>query len=145
MIGECQHCTQHRNRLPAETQLKHKIPVIPCATDISHLNNMSYIIIIDYTRFFNIQSLKNCESITVKKKKKMKHTFATFGVPQIVISDNGPEYKSEKFKQFAKDWDFKHITKSPNYPQANGLAERNILTIKKKNSQKRMEANKICT
>ena len=52
MIGECQYCTQHRNQLPAETQLKHAILVTPwtkVATDIFHLNNMSYIIIIDYT------------------------------------------------------------------------------------------------
>ena len=26
----------------------------------------------------------------------MKHTFAIFGVPQIVISDNGPEYINPK-------------------------------------------------
>ena len=79
MIGECQHCTQYKNELPAETQLKHKIPVTPgtkIETDIFYLNNMSYIIIIiiiiiiiDYTtRFFDVQSLKNCESITVIKK-----------------------------------------------------------------------------
>ena len=46
MIGECQHCTQHRNQLPVETQLKHKIPVTPwtkVATDIFPLNNISYI------------------------------------------------------------------------------------------------------
>ena len=48
-----------------------------------------------------------------------------------MISDNGPEYASSIFKQFAKKWDFKHITTSPNYPQANGLVERNIQTIKR--------------
>ena len=59
MAGECQHCTHHRNQLPAETQLKQEIPVTPrtkVATDIIHLNNTSYIIIIDYTaRFFDVQ------------------------------------------------------------------------------------------
>ena len=106
MIGECQHSTQHRNQLPAETQLKDEIPVTlwtKVATDIFYLDNMSYIIMTDYTI---IQLLKNCESITVIKW--MKYTFTTFGVPQIVISDNGSEYKSVKFKQFANDWDFKH-------------------------------------
>ena len=74
MIGECQHCTQQRNQLPAETQLKHEIPVTPwtkVATDIFLLNNLPYIIIIDHTtRFFAVQSLKNCESIKVMKKIK---------------------------------------------------------------------------
>ena len=135
MTDEYQNCTQHRNQLPAETQLKHKIPVTPwtkVATDIFHLNNMSYVIIIDYTiRFFNVQLLK--KSID-NSDKKMKHTFAIFGMPQILISDNGPEYKSEKFIQFAKDFDFKHITTSLNYPEANRLVERNIQAIKKKHS-----------
>lgn len=48
-----------------------------------------------------------------------------------MISDNGPGYASSKFRHFAKDWDFKHITTSPNYLQSNGLVERNIQTIKR--------------
>ena len=47
-----------------------------------------------------------------------------------MISDNGPKYKLIKFKQFTKEWDFKHIS-SLKYPQSNGQAERNIQTIKR--------------
>ena len=74
MIGECQHCTQYRHQLPTETQQKHKISITPWtkdATDIFYLNNMSYIIIIDHTtKFFDVQLLKNCKSITVIKKNE---------------------------------------------------------------------------
>ena len=72
------------------------------------------------------EKLRIDNSKKTKNKKKKKNIFATFGVPQLIISDNGPKYKSEKFKQFAKDLDFKHIITSPNYPQANGLTGRNI-------------------
>lgn len=95
-----------------------------------YLYNKAYVVIIDYTtRYFDIHKLNDCKSRTVINK--IKNTFAKFGIPQIVISDNGPEYGSLEFRQFAKDWDFKHITTSPNYPQSNGLVERNIQTIKR--------------
>ena len=33
MISEYQHCTQHRNQQPVETQLKHEIPITPWIKD----------------------------------------------------------------------------------------------------------------
>ena len=33
---------------------------------------------------------------------KLKHHFARHGIPDVVVSDNGPQYSSEHFKLFAK-------------------------------------------
>ena len=57
-------------------------------------------------------------------------TFARHGVPECVISDNGPAYASEEFKRFAEQWEFQHVTTSPHYPQSNGKAESAVKTCK---------------
>ena len=34
------------------------------------------------------------------------------------------------FKEFGKEWNFKHVTSSPEYPKSNGLVERHIQIVK---------------
>ena len=47
------------------------------------------------------------------------------------MSDNGPQYSSLEFKQFAEAYDFCHTTSSPLFAQSNGQAERTVQTVKK--------------
>ena len=53
----------------------------------------------------------------------MKKIFAPQGVPEVVISDNGPQYSSKEVKEFLKSWNFHHYTSSPHHPKGNGTAE----------------------
>lgn len=61
---------------------------------------------------------------------KLKQVFARHGIPEDAISDNGPQYASREFSDFAKEWKFQHRTSSPRYPQSNGLAEKTVQTAK---------------
>ena len=61
----------------------------------------------------------------------LKDIFARHGIPETVVSDNGPQYSSLEFSQFSQIYNFQHITSSPYYPQSNGHVEREVQTIKK--------------
>ena len=63
--------------------------------------------------------------------------FPRHGIPEVVVSDNRPQYSCEAFKECASDFQFRHDTSSPYYPQGNVEAERALMIIKsllKKNS-----------
>ena len=52
--------------------------------------------------------------------RKLKTMFSCFGIPEILVTDNGPQFSSNEFQVFAKSWSFNHVTTSPRYPQSNG-------------------------
>ena len=60
----------------------------------------------------------------------LKAIIARHGIPETVISDNGPQYASEEFAKFAVEYIFNHITSSPHFPQSNGHVERSVQTVK---------------
>lgn len=61
----------------------------------------------------------------------MRKQFSRYGIPEVLVSDNGPQYSSADFKAFATAFRFTHVTSSPTYPQSNGMAERAVQTTKR--------------
>ena len=81
-----------------------------------------------YSRYIEIARLSR--TTTAEVVSHLKSIFARHGIPVIFISDNGPQYASREFEEFAKEYEFRHVTSSPYFPQANGEAERAVGTIK---------------
>ena len=75
-----------------------------------------------YSGYPKIALLSNTTSSVVIKH--MKSILARHGIPEEVLSDNGPQYSSGLFRKFSTEWGFIHKTSSPLYPKSNGLAER---------------------
>ena len=98
-------------------------------TDLFEWKQSAYLFVVDYySQFIEIEKL----SSTTSRRfiNHLKSIFARHGIPQILVSDNRPQYSSSEFAQFARDYKFNHITSSPHFPQANGESERAVQTVK---------------
>lgn len=62
---------------------------------------------------------------------EFEQVFSRFGKPDILYTDNGPQFINYEFQKFLKNWEIMHKTSSPRYPQSNGFIERHVQTIKK--------------
>jgi transposase InsO family protein len=131
-ISKCTICNSMRQGQRKESMKSHDVPNRAWKTvssDIFMLNGQDYVIMVDhYSDFFEYELLR--KATTEGVVKFMKRNFARYGVPDKVISDNGPQYASYEFRNFAKDWEFEHITSSPLYPKANGKAESAVKVCK---------------
>ena len=60
----------------------------------------------------------------------LKFCFSDFGIPEEIICDNGPQFTSREYQDFAAKYGFKLTTSSPFYPKGHGYIERQIQPIK---------------
>ena len=89
------------------------------------LENEKYLIVVDYySRYFELERISTTTSSAIINK--LKAVFARHGIPEELVSDNGPQFSAHEFARFANEWDFSHITSSPNHPQSNGLVEKSV-------------------
>ena len=131
----CQLCLKYSNakkKQGTNLSLGHEIPLFPwtkLATDLFHFEGDSYLLLVDYTSHFPI--VCKLKSMTGQHiADHFKQIFAENGWPDMIVSDNGPCYTSEIFKELMKEYQVNHITSSPHYPQSNGLAEKYIQIVK---------------
>jgi len=95
-----------------------------------YLNQRHYLVVIDYySRYIELAQLNQLTSSAVITK--LKSIFAHHGIPQTVVSDNGPQYDSAEFQQFANVYGFQHAPTSPLHASANGEVERSVQTVKR--------------
>ena len=62
----------------------------------------------------------------------LRSIFATHGLPEMLVSDNGSVFTSVEFDNFTKQNGILHLKSTPYHPAAasNGLAERAVQTFK---------------
>ena len=111
-----------------EPMINHNIETLPwqkVATDLFEWKSASFLVTVDYhSRFFKIDKLPTTSSSAVITK--LKAHFARHGIPSQLMSDNGPQFTSREFTDFAKTWGIALTTSSPGYPKSNGLVEKAV-------------------
>ena len=131
LIEQCSVCV--KNYAPhCEPLMPTRLPDFPwqkVAMDLFTLDGFCYLIIVDYfSRYPEFIKLRTTTSSSIIEA--VKAVFSRHGIPETVLSDNGPQFSSMEFAKFASDYSFRHTTRSPHFPQSNGLAECIVQTVK---------------
>ncbi|XP_034031452.1 uncharacterized protein K02A2.6-like [Thalassophryne amazonica] len=67
---------------------------------------------------------------SVKTIEVLRGLFSHYGVREVLVSDNGPQFTSEEFAHFLTSNGITHKRSAPLHPATNGLAERFVQTFK---------------
>ena len=84
-----------------------------------------------FTKWVKIKSL-----VTIKEKDIQnffwKAMICRFGIPRVLVSDNGKQFDDPRFRQFSQELDIHNHYSSPGHPQANGqvkVTNRSLLKL----------------
>lgn len=93
-------------------------------------NDVYFVVIVDaYSKWPEIFITQTITA--VKTIKVLDELFARFGLPKLIVSDNGTQFVSEKFRQMCESNGIEHLRCAPYHPQSNGQAERFVDTLKR--------------
>lgn len=62
--------------------------------------------------------------------RRLRRTFSQEGVPNVIVSDNGPSFVSSEMLNWLQMVGCRHVRTPPYHPRSNGLAERFVRTLK---------------
>lgn len=86
------------------------------------------VIVDSYTGWIEAFPVKDRETLTVIKC--LRAVFTRFGVPEVLISDNAPEFTSVLLNDWLVKQGIKKMESPVYFPKSNGLAERAVQTVK---------------
>ena len=87
-----------------------------------------FIVVDAHTKWPEVISMKATtanNTITV-----LRSLFARYGIPNQIVSDNGPQFTSEEYRQFCERNGIRRTLVAPYHPSSNGEAERFVQTFK---------------
>ena len=96
-----------------------------------HFDGNKYLIIIEYySKMPFVCKIPPSQCNAAKMISTLKELFGEHGIPESLHSDNGPQFASTLFAEFATDWNFDHCASAPTNPCSNGQAEAAMKIIK---------------
>ena len=93
------------------------------------LNRMFLLAVDAHSKWPEVIEMSNTTSS--KTTDELRRLFATYGLPEQLVTDNGPQFVSQEFSSFMKSNGIKHIKTSPYHPASNGAVERFVQTLKR--------------
>jgi hypothetical protein len=138
-VKNCLSCQKNRH-LPAEApHHPWEYPTKPWSR--LHLDfagpfmGYTFLIIVDsYSKWIDVHMMNSMS--TTATICKLRSTFATHGLPDVIVTDNGGSFTSSEFANYMHVNGIKHRTTAPWHPSSNGCDKRAVQIFKE--SMKKM-------
>ena len=134
MISTCTTCQRFQAKqciLPLERQPTPDHPWHTMASDLFDFDRVQYMVIADmYSKMCFVRKIPSSGATAPAVISKMRGLFTEHGVLDVLRSNNGPQYVSAVFTEFAAEWVFQHKASSPHHPALNGFAESMVKIVK---------------
>ena len=134
MVKSCIPCQQNRNAPPVAQMHPWIWPMKPWQrvhVDFAGpIGGKSYLILVDaHSKWPEVIGMKSTTAgATIKVLRRI---FATHGLPNQLVSDNGPQFCSAEVAYFLKANGIKHIRCAPYHPSSNGCGEQFVQMFKR--------------
>ncbi len=92
------------------------------------LGHMFLVVVDAHSKWMEVKAVRHATTATTLTE--LRSIFATHGIPELLVSDNGSVFTSAEFKDFVRGSGIRHTTSAPYHPSTNGLAERAVQTFK---------------
>ena len=133
VVHNCDSC-QQLQRQPPPTRL-HPWPWPTGPWERIHvdfagpfLGSMFFVIVDAYSKWLEVIEMSS--TTAGKTVSVLRHLFARYGLPQVLVSDNGPQFTAAEFSDFMLANGIRHLRGAPYHPASNGEAERFVQTFK---------------
>lgn len=92
------------------------------------MNSMFLVVVDAHSKWPEVIQMGS--TTTSKTIDALRSIFARYGLPEHLVSDNGPQFTSAEFAEFMQSNGILHLRSAPFHPRTNGLAERFVQTFK---------------
>ena len=131
-VSKCSVCNENKTpandkvfRWPAEEGAWHRVHM-----DHAFIPGVGLVLILVDSMSGWPEVFKVPDRTAASVKKVLETTFARFGIPTTLVSDNAAEFHDQNWINWLLKLGCKPVKTPPYHPQSNGLAERMVKTIK---------------